>query len=83
MSQVVRKLVYMQRYPPSIGATMQPRAYAQVYTAAALSLIKPESLIPSYSLTPSIISGSRGTNISEHEHPRIASPADERYIVLS
>jgi len=83
MSQVVRKLVYMQRYPPSIGATMQPRAYAQVYTAAALSFIKPESLIPSYSLTPSIISGSRGTNISEHEHPRIASPADERYIVLS
>ena len=46
-------------------------------TPAALSLIVPESLIPSFSLTDSMISGSKGTNITEQEHPSRANPIDD------
>lgn len=61
-----------------MGAIMHPRAYAVLYIPVALSLIVPESHIPSFSLTPSIISDKSGTNIMEQQHPRIARP-----IVLS
>jgi hypothetical protein len=70
----------MLKYPPRMGAMMQPRAYAVLKTPTALSFIVPESLIPSFSRTPSIISESSGTNISEHEPPRKARPRVVRYI---
>jgi hypothetical protein len=81
-SHVVRKLVYILIYPPRIGAIIHPSAYAVLNTPAALSLIVPESRIPSFSRTPSIISESKGTKIIEQLHPRIARPIAERYISL-
>ena len=77
MSHVVRKLVYMHRYPPSIGPIIHPRAYEVLYKPAALSLIEPEWIIPSYSRTPSMISGSRGTKLIAQAHPSMAKPIDD------
>jgi hypothetical protein len=61
---------------------MQPMAYPKLKTPAALSLSVPESMIPSFSLTPSIISDNSGTKIIEQEQPRIAKPSAERNILL-
>ena len=78
ISHVVRKLVNMLRYPPNIGAMIQPSAYAVLKTPAALSLIVPESHMSSFSLTPSMISDSKGTKMIEQVQPKKASPIDER-----
>ena len=61
---------------------MQPTAYAVLNTPAALSLIVPEWITPSESLTPSMISERSGTKMIEHEHPNKASPPADRVILL-
>jgi hypothetical protein len=50
-------------------------------TPTALSFIVPESRIPSFSRTPSIISDRRGTKIKEHDPPRMAKPIADKYIL--
>ncbi len=82
MSHVMRKFVSMDKYPPMIGATVLPNPYAVLKMPEALSFIVPDSLIPSFSLTLSMICGSSGTNMFAHAKPSSASPIEERYRVL-
>ena len=82
VSHVILKLVYMFRYPPRMGAMMQPTAYAVLKTPAALSFIVPEWITPSEVRTPSIISESKGTKIMEQAQPSKARPHADNVKVI-
>jgi hypothetical protein len=56
---------------------MHPIAYAVLNNPAALSLSSALSPRPSFSYTPSMISDSKGTKITEHATPNSPSPVVE------